>query len=163
MKNLILILSLTLIALGGYCQKAVKKSTSEIPVFKIMQTNGAYFQNKDLPRDKPVVLIYFSPNCDHCIVLMDQLFPKINEFKKATILFVTFVNPQELLPFEKKYNTSSQPNIFVGSEGLAYTLKNFYRLEKTPFTAVYNKQGKLLASYKKDTPVKEVITMLKKI
>ena len=163
MKKLIPFLFLTLIAFGSYGQKAVKKNASEIPAFKIMQTSGVYYQNKDLPRDKPVVLIYFSPNCDHCILLMDQLFPKINEFKNTTILFVTFVNPQELLPFEKKYNTTSQPNIFVGSEGLAYTLKNFYRLEKTPFTAVYNKQGKLIASYKKDTPVKEVITMLKKI
>ena len=163
MKNLGLILLFVLIAVGVNSQKLAKKSTSEIPAFKIMQTNGAYLQNKDLPRNKPVVLIYFSPNCDHCIVLMDQLFPKLNEFKKASLLFVTFVDPRELIPFEKKYNTLGQSNIFVGSEGLAYTVKNFYRLEKTPFVAVYNKQGKLLASYKKDAPVNNVIDIIKKL
>ncbi|MCY7422761.1 MAG: thioredoxin family protein [Chitinophagaceae bacterium] len=163
MKNTGFILMLLLIAVCGNSQNAAKKSISEIPAFKIMQTNGAYLQNKDLPRNKPVVIIYFSPNCDHCILLMDQLFPRLNEFKKASVLFVTFVDPRELIPFEKKYNTLAQPNIFVGSEGLAYTVKNFYRLEKTPFTAVYNKQGKLLASYKKDTPVNDVIDILKRL
>lgn len=162
MKSAVLSLCLSLVVLGGYSQGAAKKSTPDLPEFKIMQTSGVYLQKKDLPANKPLVLVYFSPNCDHCIVLMDQLFPKINEFNKATLLFVTFVNPQELIPFEKKYNTMSHPNIFVGSEGLAYTLKNFYRLEKTPFTALYNKQGKLVASYKKDTPVNEVIALLKK-
>ena len=162
MKQILLFLFLTSITFGAYSQSASKKGTLELPEFKIMQTSGVYLQKKDLPANKPLVVIYFSPNCEHCIALMDQLFPKINEFKKATLLFVTFVIPQELLPFEKKYNTISHPNIFVGSEGLAYTLKNFYRLEKTPFTALYNKQGKLVASYKKETPVNELLTLLKK-
>lgn len=159
MKPTLLFLFLTSIT---YSQSASKKGTLELPEFKIMQTSGVYLQKKDLPANKPLVVIYFSPNCEHCIALMDQLFPRINEFKKTTLLFVTFVIPQELLPFEKKYNTISHPNIFVGSEGLAYTLKNFYRLEKTPFTALYNKQGKLVASYKKETPVNELLTLLKK-
>lgn len=150
-------------SVAALAQKTSVSSASQIPSFKVLLTNGAYYYTKDLPANKPFVLIYFAPDCDHCMVLMDELFPKIYQLDKASVLMVTFKNPQELIPFEKKYNTLKYPNIKVGTEGLAYTLRNFYKLDKTPFVAVYNKKGKLAASYKNDTPVNEFLEVIKNL
>jgi hypothetical protein len=42
-----------------------------------------------------------------------------------------------------------------------FFLKNYYHLEHTPFTALFDKNGKLLVSYKEFTPVSELIKWVK--
>lgn len=144
-------------------QPASLKSTGDLPTFKILLTNNKYYETKDIPKNKPFVLVYFAPDCDHCLVLMDELFKKIHQFDKATIVMASFKPPQEVIAFAKKYNTVKYANIKVGTEGLSYVLRDFYKLEKTPFTAVYDKRGKLVFSYKNETPVNDLIVRLKKL
>ncbi len=55
-----------------------------------MFSDNTIFTANDLPKGKSVVLIYFDPDCDHCQKLMTALFKKINDFKKAEIVMVTF-------------------------------------------------------------------------
>lgn len=146
-----------------YSQSADPKPGSAIPAFRMLMTNGTYFSAKDIEKNRPFVLIYFAPDCDHCIQLTDALFKKIDQLNKATVVMITFKSPNELRPFERKYQTSKFKNIKVGTEGTTYVLRNYYRLDKTPFTAVYDKKGKLAFSYKNETPVNEMLSRFKKL
>ena len=147
----------------AFSQAAKQKQSSAIPAFKILLTNNKYYETKDIPKNKPFVLVYFAPDCGHCIVLMDELFKKIHQLDKASIVLASFKSPQELMAFAKKYNTSKYPNIKVGTEGVSYVIRDYYKLDNTPFTAVYDKKGKLAFSYKNETPVNELIARLKKL
>lgn len=151
------------LATGLSAQSAEPTPGSGIPAFRMAMTNGRYFTDKDILKDKPLVLIYFAPDCDHCIKLMDQLFSKIHQLDKATIVMITFESPRDVAWFERKYKTFEYPNIKVGTEGTSYVLRKYYRLDKTPFTAVYNKKGKLAYSYKNETPVDEMLSRFKKL
>jgi cytochrome oxidase Cu insertion factor (SCO1/SenC/PrrC family) len=139
------------------------KSTVAIPAFSMNLTNGQKFSSGEIHKNKPFVLIYFAPDCDHCMILMDKLFKKIHQLDKASVVFITFKPVNELIAFEKKYNTARYPNIKVGTEGYTYVLRNYYKLQKTPFTAVYNKKGLLAFFYKNETPVDEMLSRLKKL
>jgi thiol-disulfide isomerase/thioredoxin len=163
MKNIAVFLFSVLFINVSSAQITDPKPGSALPSFKILKTNGGYFTNNDIKKNVPVVLIYFAPDCDHCIKLMDQLFKKIHELDKARILMVTFRAPNDVAWFERKYQTAQYPNITVGTEGTSYVLRNYYRLDKTPFTAVYDKKGRLAFSYKDETPVNEMLTRFKKI
>ncbi len=121
------------------------------------------FQQKTLKKNKPFVLIYFAPDCDHCMTLMDNLFKKIHQLDKTSVALITFKPVQELSAFEKKYNTAKYSNIKVGTEGYSYVVRNYYKMEKTPFTAVYDKKGMLAFSYKNETPVDEMLARVKKL
>lgn len=94
---------------------------------------------------------------------MDQLFKKIHQFDKATVVMVTFKAPNDVAWFERKYQTPQYPNILVGTEGTSYVLRNNYRLDKTPFVAVYDKKGKLAFSYKNDPSANEILARFKKV
>ena len=133
-----------------------------MPVFSIAQTNGKTLNTAQLPKTKPVILIYFSPDCDHCTTLLEAMFKQMDQFKKATILLVTFRPMNEITEFEKKYKTSGYKNIIVGMERPVFFLKNLYQLQSTPYTALFNKNGNLVYSYKKETPVNELAMRLKK-
>ncbi len=164
MKKIFLLSALIIFNITGSFTQPVATSQSTVwPQFKMVLTNGRSFSSASLPKNKPIVLIYFAPDCDHCIVLMDKLFKKIHQLDKASVVMITFKPVAELSAFEQKYNTGRYPNIYVGTEGYTYYLRNFYRLEKTPFTAVYDKKERLAFSYKNETPVDEMLARLKKL
>ena len=123
--------------------------SQSIPSFNMVLSNGKVFNSgTDLSKGKPIVLIYFDPDCDHCQILMKELFKKINEFKKAEIILVTFKTISDVGVFEKKYQTRKYPNIKVGTEGTIFYLRNYFQLIKMPFIALYDKKQSLSYSYR---------------
>jgi cytochrome oxidase Cu insertion factor (SCO1/SenC/PrrC family) len=151
--SFIMIVSATLLA---------QKPASGIPPFKMLQTNGRYFTSKDLDRKKPVVLVYFAPDCDHCQVLMQGIFKNIDAFKNVQLVLVTFKPASELALFERQYNTAKYANIKAGTEGTTFFLRYHYKLTNTPFTAIYNASGNLVCAYKNiNTPVSEILNCMK--
>jgi len=140
---------------------SVRANSQTIPSFKITLSNNKILHATDLPKGKPIVLIYFDPDCDHCQKLMAELFKNIKSFKKAQIVLVTFKPVIELIAFEKKYDTRKYPNIKVGTEGTLFYLKNYYKLVKMPFTALYDSNRNYNYSYRDETPVDDLISRLK--
>lgn len=139
---------------------SAKAVSQTIPPFKMTLSNNKVFNASELPKGKPLILIYFDPECDHCQKLMDELFKKINSFKKAELVLITFKNVSELAPFEKKHNISKYSNIKVGTEGTGFYLRNYYKLMIMPFTALYDKTGNFRFEYRKETPVDDLINRL---
>ena len=135
-----------------------------LPPFEMALSTGKVFKvSRDLPKGKPVIVIYFDPDCDHCQKLMAQLFKKINNFKNAEIVMITFKLIPELSAFEKKYGTRKYPNIRVGSEGNYFYLRDYYKLVKMPFTALYDKKQNLVYSYRDETSLADLIKRLREL
>lgn len=132
-----------------------------LPAFKIKLSNGKVFSFSDVSHQKPLILIYFAPDCEHCQVLMKQIFSQISTFKNTQMALVTFEPVQMLLSFEKEFHTAKYSNIKVGSETQPLFLQKYYQLQHTPFTALFDKNGKLIVSYKDYTPVNDLIKKLK--
>jgi thiol-disulfide isomerase/thioredoxin len=143
----------------GYSQKG----GDALPPFKVLQTNGRFLQAGDLDKSKPVVLIYFAPDCAHCQTLLDGVFKNMTVFQKTQLVLVTFKPQGELQLFERQYNTAAYANVKAGTEGTTYFLRNYYKLSTTPFTAVYN-NGTLVCSFRStDTPVTDIINCVKSL
>ena len=132
-----------------------------IPPFKMLLTNGKTFYAKDLPQWKPVVIIYFSPDCEHCQTLMNAVFKKISSFKKVEIVMVTFRPLNEVADFERNYQVYKYSNIIVGSEVPVFFFKTYYNLMNTPFTVIYDNQGKYIYSYRKETTIDDLVNRVK--
>ena len=137
--------------------------SQSLPPFKMYRSDKSIFNAAGFAKTKPVILIYFDPDCEHCQKLMKELFQKIDAFKKAEIIMVTFKPVEEVAGFEKLHNTQKYPNIIVGTEGVGFYLRNYYGLVTMPFTALYNKEGNLNYSYRKETQVDDLINRLKKL
>ena len=56
----------------------VTAQPTTMPAFKMLLTDGSFYTAADLPVGKPVVLIYFAPDCDHCQELIAAFFKKID-------------------------------------------------------------------------------------
>ena len=48
---------------------------------------------------------------------------------------MTFLPIDKITTFEKDFKTNQYPNIIVGTEGLGFFVKNYYRIADMPFIA----------------------------
>ena len=141
----------------------VKAQSGKLPPFRMMQTNGKIFKAEDLPMGKAIVIIYFSPECDHCDKLMKELVQQTEGLKKASIAMVTYLPVEKVLEFEKNYSLKKYPNIYAGTEGNNFFLRNYYKLTEMPFAALYSKNGDFIKSYTREIDLEDLSTRLNKL
>lgn len=137
--------------------------SNKVPPFRMTQSNGKLFNATNLPYGKPILLIYFSPDCDHCQVMMKEWFKKADDFKKASVVMISFLPIDKMKTFEKDFKTNQYPNIIVGTEGFGFFVRNYYQIADMPFMALYDKNGNLISSHEKNIPLNELANKLKKL
>lgn len=162
-RKLALILLVLFTGIFFQSGKLAAQTENAVPSFAMTLSNGQYFKSADLSKGRPLVLIYFAPDCDHCHTLMNVFFQRADEFRDADVVMVTFKPVQEVASFEKAYQTYRYTNIKVGTEGTTYFLRLFYKLQNTPFTALYDRKGKLVSTYRKETPLNDLLRKLKQL
>jgi thiol-disulfide isomerase/thioredoxin len=137
-----------------YCQ------SGKVPPFQMMQSGGKVFRAQDLPMGKPIVIIYFSPDCEECLALTSELIKREEEFKKASVAMVTYLPVEYVTRFVEKYKLNYNPNIYVGTEGSTLFLKGYYNIEKFPFMALYTKNGDLVKTYYSEHSLDDIAARL---
>lgn len=135
----------------------------KLPPFRIVQPGGKILKAENLPFEKPILVIYFSPDCDHCQAFMNDFFKKISSFKKASIAMITFVQVEKVQKFMNDYKVNKYPNIVAGTEGTTFFLRNYYKINDIPFVALYDKNGNLISSYQHEIPVNDLAKKLEKL
>jgi thioredoxin-related protein len=154
-----------LILLSGFLlvNTVVFAQAGKLPPFRMMQANGKVFKAEDLPIGKPIIIIYFSPDCDHCNILMRDFFKHRESFKNASIAMVTYLPVDDVRKFSQKYNVSKHTNLYVGSEGSTLFLKNYYTLTQMPFIALYTKNGDFVKSYRNEEALTDLSNRVKNL
>lgn len=162
MKKLVLLLSLIIVA--GCTQAQNKPDIEHIPHFKILKADSTYFSYTDLKKDKPVMIIYFSPDCSHCQHLMYDLKPELPKLKNVQIVMITFMPMLKgIQTFQRDFDLAKYHNITIGTEGYTYVVQKFYSVQTTPYIAIYDKYGKLFQSYPKVPKIPVLMETLKKV
>lgn len=133
----------------------------KLPPFQMMQANGKIFTAHDLPVGKPILIVYFSPDCDHCEKMLKEFFKQSSGFQKASVAFVTYLPVDKVSKFEKDYNLAKFSNMYAGTEGSTFFLRNYYKIIDVPFAALYTKDGDLVTSYEKEVNLKALVEKLK--
>jgi thiol-disulfide isomerase/thioredoxin len=135
----------------------------KIPPFRMLQGDSKVFKAENLPMGKPIIIIYFSPDCDHCDKMMKELSKKSDEFKKASIAMITYLAIDKVIQFEKTYELKKYQNIYVGTEGNTFFVKNYYRITNMPFIALYTKNGDLVKEYRNEGALADLSIQLNKL
>ncbi|MCJ8208213.1 thioredoxin domain-containing protein [Mucilaginibacter sp. RS28] len=158
MKKLLSLIALVLVA---GCIFAQEKNIENLPTYHILNTDSVKVTTANLKKNKPVMIIYFSPDCSHCQHLMYEMKPQLNELKDVQIVMITFVQYKMIKDFYNSFGLNAYPNITVGTEGYTYEMQKYFDVKTTPYIAIYNKHGKLVKAYEKAPPVKELIKTAK--
>ena len=133
----------------------------QLPNFKITKTNGNIFTNQEVEAGKPLLVVYFSPECDHCQVFMKSFFKSAEEFKHSQVIFITYLPLDRLVKFESEFPLNKYKNIIAGTEGMSFVVRDFYAIKEMPFAILYDKQGKMIGKYEREIPLNVLINSIK--
>jgi thioredoxin-related protein len=160
MKNIILF-CLVLLSFRSFAQ-----TDSSLPPFKrfpnlpplqlLLADSTTKYTKNDIPKNKPVLLMLFSPDCSHCQHTAEEMVQRKEELKNISIVMVTLHTIKEMNVFVKKYGLKQLPNVTVGKD-IYYIMPSFYAVKNFPYLAFYNKKGKLIKGFEGSMPVSKII------
>jgi len=137
--------------------------SGKVPPFQMLQPGGKVFRAQDLPLGKPIIILYFSPDCEECQALTSEFLRRSAEFSGASIAMVTYLPIEYVTSYIKKYKLNYYTNIYVGTEGSTLFLKGYYNIEKFPFMALYKKNGDLVKTYYSDHSLDDISARLRNL
>lgn len=106
MKHLFSFAALFLIAHLSFAQGIdYKKQGAPLPPFLIEKTAGGSYKGSQLKAGKPIMIMIFSPECDHCEHMIDSLKTIEDLFKTTQVVLVAEDRNKKFMPgFAKKLN-----------------------------------------------------------
>jgi thioredoxin-related protein len=128
-----------------------------IPPISLLKSDSTLITKESLKKNRPVMIMYFSPDCHHCQHQIEELIKRMDDFKKIQIVLATYQPMEQLLDFENRYMLKQYSNIQSGRDSKFFIVP-FYKIRNLPYLALYDKKGNLITIYegnvKADTLIK---------
>lgn len=139
-----------------------KKRGAAIPPFTLEAANGQILTNAVLRPGRPVLLMIFSPDCEHCSHKLDTLSALGGGFKSTQVLLVTELrNKANFAPFMKKKGLNKLPQFKNAGLDRGDLIANVYTYQLLPQYNFYNAQGKLVKTFSGNAPVDSLQMFIK--
>jgi len=132
-----------------------------IPAFKLLSVpDSLEFTNQYLKKNSPVVILFFSPDCDHCQIETKELLAYKQELKHIQILMVSNAPYPEIKDFYETYDLSSMSNIKVARD-INLKLGLVYKIRTYPSLFVYDQKGNLAKAFVGNIGVPAILEAVK--
>lgn len=118
-----------------------------IPPFKLLGLDSAtYLTPADLKKGRKTIIMFFSPDCEHCKHQTEAILADFNDFKDMNIVMATYQPFDEMKEFNVKYKMGDHSNVKIGRDE-KFVLPPFYKIRNLPYLALYDKKGNLITTF----------------
>ena len=118
-----------------------------IPPFHLLRLDSTtYLTKEDLKKNRRTIIMYFSPDCDHCKHQTESILQDFSKFKDIEIIMATYQPFEELKEFNTHYRIFEHPNMKLGRDE-KFFLPPFYKIRNLPYLALYDKKGNLITTF----------------
>ncbi|MBL7732138.1 MAG: redoxin domain-containing protein [Chitinophagaceae bacterium] len=146
-------------------QDSIQPPYKKFPVYPpaklLLPDNTSYYTKDDLPKKKPVMLMLFSPQCEHCQHETEVMTANMDKFDNVHIVMATTAPMPELLAFREKYKLTQFDNIVLCRDQ-DFFLFTFFALHNFPFHAFYNKKKELISAFEGSMTLEKVLSQFGK-
>jgi len=118
-----------------------------IPPFHLLKLDSAtYLTKDDIKKHRLTMVMFFSPDCDHCKHQTESILANTKKFKDVEIVMATYQPFSEMKEFYAHYHLNKHPNIKIGRDE-KFFLAPFYKIRNLPYLALYDKKGHLITTF----------------
>jgi peroxiredoxin len=169
-KLLLIIISCVIVIIGWlgystYKRIKIKESAgakmSDLPDFHFPTLTNSSISKKDLPRNTPILVIYFNPDCEHCQYEAIELRKNIGLFKDVKILMISPATKKEIITFFEEYHLKDYPQV-VPLMDINSNFFNVFGMVMTPLIIIYDKDQHLVKYFKGEARIENVAKLLHK-
>ena len=103
----------------------VSPNSQNLPAFTIyLAPDSSVFSSQKLAKNKPCVLMFFNPECEHCQRETKELLAYKTELKDVQIIMISATSFSMVKEFYHDYNIASMPGVKMGYDpGHALSMK----------------------------------------
>ena len=106
------------------------------------------------------MIMFFSPDCDHCQKQTKEMLAYKEELKNIQIMMISALSYKDSKTFYNEYGLASMPNVKLGTDP-SYKLRQIYRVQTMPAMYVYDKNGTLAKAFVGNIDVPRIIDAVK--
>jgi hypothetical protein len=118
-----------------------------VPQFSLLLPDSvSYFNTKNLPKDKPVVMLSFIPQCPYCRAQVREITEDINDLSEIQFLIFTTPPFSGMKKFYEEFQLGKYKNIITGVDTNDF-FGNYFQAAQVPYLAIYGKDKKLNQSF----------------
>ena len=133
-----------------------------VPPFHILKVDSAtYYTNSDLRKHHETLIMYFSPECEHCKHQTKDLLAEMDKLKNIEIVMATYQPFFEMKNFYGYFRIADYPNIKMGWDE-KYQIPSHYKIQSLPFLALYDKKGNLLTTFEGNQKISTLLDAFSK-
>jgi thioredoxin-related protein len=126
-----------------------------VPPFTVLQIDSTSL-SKDNLKHQPTIIMYFSPDCDHCKHQWEDMEKRMADLKKYQIVMITHQPFDQMKAFYNNHNIAAYHNIKMGQD-TKFFLPPFYRMGSLPFLALYDKGGNLITTFEGNVKIDKLL------
>lgn len=164
-KVILILLGLAIVYVGyDLIQKVYIKANAEdlkteMPDIDMKRLDGSTLNLRDIPKDKNTLIIYFSTECHYCVVEIENLRDKADQFKGHTIYLVSIEDTRVLKKFTQKMGVDRDDElIFLQDPEWEFPL--IHDIQATPSLFFYDTDHKLYDSKIGAMPASAILKIL---
>lgn len=118
-----------------------------VPAVRLLLADSTGMELKaNLDKRKPLMIVIFSPECDHCKYETEAMIKNMDKLKNIQIIMASMMPLHKINDFAKSYGLEKYKNITIGRD-YAYILPVYYDIKSLPYHAFYTKDKKLISGF----------------
>lgn len=163
MKHLYAFITLLMASSHSFAQDSTAPAYTYFPLpqFSVLLSDSVtWYTKKDLPKSKKVLVMVFSPDCEHCQHETEMIKANIAKFKRTQILMVTPIAFDKTRKFYDKYDLKNYQNIIVGYDP-KFFFTGYFKLKMFPFIALYDKKYELVKTFEGAVKMDDLLKYVK--
>jgi peroxiredoxin len=161
--KILVMLTCLLLGVNSLYGQAYKDSAlvklNKIPTFKSLKLDSTNTNlQKLMKKGVPNVVLFFSPDCDHCQEEIKSIVANMDSVKNINFILVSNRLPSAIKQFAKEYKLLRYKNFnYICDVG--NNLTRYYGLSSNPSMFIYNKDLKCTAGYNSSmVPIKVLLS-----
>jgi len=131
-----------------------------LPHFTLQLTDGSsILRRDDLDSSRPVLIMLFSPNCDHCHRQTTEITRRMADLGDLQIVLCTYEALDMIKSFQETFRLKEFPAIRVGRDA-GFFFVPFFAARNVPLLALYDRRQQLLEVFRGTVPVDKILGAL---
>jgi thiol-disulfide isomerase/thioredoxin len=175
MKKIFLLAIMLGILSGGYAQETNRQKDADdtlapyqkypvLPAFNVLEMDSVtIFNTYNIPKGRPVILFFFSPDCSHCKRMTTELIAKIDSFRDVDFYMITPVHSMsDIKKYYGEHHLADHRNIKLVGRDYEFFFGSYYKIRSVPDVALYDADKKLVRLFEGEAPLHLIYEALHK-
>ena len=136
-------------------------SISTLPSFEmLLMDRSTIVHSKEIPMGKPIVVMYFRPDCPHCNEETKRVIENMQTLKGVLFYYLTSASFEDIKAFYQQYSLEQYQNITIGKD-YEHTFFEAFKPHSIPYMAIYDGKKNLVKVYHGEVGINSLLAAVR--